>query len=821
MEKYNVTGMSCSACSSAVEKAVKQVDGVTACSVNLLTNSMTVSGSADKESIISAVERAGYGAYISGEKQTSKEKVDNDTKKIKSRLISSLIFLVVLMYVSMGHMMAGFPLPQFFENNHIALGILQLILSGIVLVINSKFFINGYKSAVKKAPNMDTLVALGSGVSFIYSIFVLFAMTDAQIKGNVDLVIHYSHDFYFESAAMILTLITVGKMLESYSKGKTTNAIKSLVELTPKTATVIVDDDEKVIKIDEVKVGDVFIVRPGESIPVDGIVIEGFAAVDESMLTGESIPVNKKEGDYVSGATINKSGYIKCIAEKVGEGTTLSQIIKLVTDAQATKAPISKVADKVSGVFVPAVLLIAIITFAVWMILGETFAFSLTRAISVLVISCPCALGLATPVAIMVGSGVGAKNGILFKTAAACEIVGKTQIAVLDKTGTITKGIPEVTDIFQIDSIDSKEFLSLAYSLEIKSEHPLSKAIIKKAENENIPLYETTDFEAVSGNGVKAKLDGIDLYGGNLRFVESFVTIPERFKKQATELADMGKTPLYFAYNDSFIGIIAAGDILKEDSRDAVAELKHMGIKVYMLTGDNERTAKTIAKQVGIDNVIAGVLPDDKERTIQDLKEKGKVLMVGDGINDALALTTADIGMAIGAGTDVAIDAADVILMKNSLFDVPKAIILGRKMLKNIYENLFWAFIYNAIGIPIAAGVFINILGLKLSPMFGALAMSLSSFCVVMNALRLNVIKFKNPKNENEKESKTMTITLKIDGMMCPHCEARVKKSLEALDGVEEVIASHEKGTAEIKLSTQVAENILKQTVEEQGYTVL
>ena len=526
MEKYNVTGMSCSACSSAVEKAVKQVDGVTACSVNLLTNSMTVSGSADKESIISAVERAGYGAYISGEKQTSKEKVDNDTKKIKSRLISSLIFLVVLMYVSMGHMMAGFPLPQFFENNHIALGILQLILSGIVLVINSKFFINGYKSAVKKAPNMDTLVALGSGASFIYSIFVLFAMTDAQIKGNVDLVIHYSHDFYFESAAMILTLITFGKMLESYSKGKTTNAIKSLVELTPKTATVIVDDDEKVIKIDEVKVGDVFIVRPGESIPVDGIVIEGFAAVDESMLTGESIPVNKKEGDYVSGATINKSGYIKCIAEKVGEGTTLSQIIKLVTDAQATKAPISKVADKVSGVFVPAVLLIAIITFAVWMILGETFAFSLTRAISVLVISCPCALGLATPVAIMVGSGVGAKNGILFKTAAACEIVGKTQIAVLDKTGTITKGIPEVTDIFQIDSIDSKEFLSLAYSLEIKSEHPLSKAIIKKAENENIPLYETTDFEAVSGNGVKAKLDGIDLYGGNLRFVESFVTIP-------------------------------------------------------------------------------------------------------------------------------------------------------------------------------------------------------------------------------------------------------------------------------------------------------
>ncbi len=825
MEKYNITGMSCSACSSAVEKAVSEVSGVTKCSVNLLTNTMIVEGTADQESIIEAVENAGYGAYVSGEKKSTEKDFDADTKKIRTRLIASLIFLAILMYVSMGHMMAGFPMPKFFEHNHIALGILQLLLSGIILVINNKFFVNGYKGAVKKAPNMDTLVALGAGASFIYSVYVLFAMTDAQLKGDMDLVMGYMHEFYFESAAMILALITVGKMLESYSKGKTTNAIKSLVELAPKTAVILIDGKEKVIPVRDVKIGDIFIVRLGENIPVDGIVIEGSSAVDESMLTGESIPVDKVIDSHVSQATINKSGYLKCRAEKVGDDTALSQIIKMVTDAQATKAPISKVADKVSGIFVPVVLIISLITFVIWTISGKTLGFSLARAISVLVISCPCALGLATPVAIMVGSGVGAKNGILFKSAAACEIAGKTQIAVLDKTGTITKGVPEVTDIIPAENIDETEFLKLAYSLEIKSEHPLSKAIIKKAEEENLQTLEVTEFEALSGNGLKAKLCEKDLYGGKLEFIETVTYVSDELKKQAEDLADDGKTPLYFAYNGNLLGIIAVSDVIKEDGKNAIAELKNMGISVYMLTGDNERTAKAIAKKVGIDNVIAGVLPYDKEKTITNLKQKGKVLMVGDGINDAPALTSADSGMAIGAGTDVAIDAADIVLMKNNLCDVPAAIRLGRIMLRNIHENLFWAFIYNAIGIPLASGVWINTFGWKLNPMFGALAMSLSSFCVVMNALRLNLIDFKNPKRykkiKHKKENKIVTKTLKIEGMMCKHCEARVKKCLEAIDGVDEVIASHEKGTAEIKLSKDITDDILKKTVIEQGYDVI
>lgn len=825
MQKYNVTGMSCAACSSAVEKAVSSIEGVTSCNVNLLTNSMIVEGNASSLEIISAVEKAGYGASIYGEKRKEKKTDNEEIKRLLLRLITSSFFLVLLMYISMGHSMAGWSLPAFFEGNHIAVGILQMLLSAIIIIINGKFFVNGFKGVIRKAPNMDTLVALGSGVSFIYSLFLLFVMTDAQLNGNHELVMNCMHDFYFESAAMILVLITVGKTLESYSKGKTTNAIKSLMELAPKTATVIIDGKEVTVNAENVKIGDVFVVRPGESVPVDGIIIEGETAIDESMLTGESIPVDKFRGDCVSAATINRSGFIKCQAEKVGEGTTLSQIIKMVSDAAASKAPISKVADKVSGVFVPIVLAIALVTLAVWLAVGESIGFSLARAISVLVISCPCALGLATPVAIMVGNGVGAKNGILFKTAAASETVGKVKVAVLDKTGTITKGEPEVTDIIPISEIEENFLLKIAGSLEAKSEHPLSKAIIKKTEELKTEVLNVSNFEAVSGKGLKAFCDGEMVYGGNSAFVETFVNIPDELKLEAEKLSDEGKTSLYFAKGNVLLGIIAVSDVIKEDSRQAIDELKSMGINVIMLTGDNERTANAIGKTVGVDKVIAGVLPSEKEKTVNNLKSSGKVLMVGDGINDAPALTSADVGMAIGAGTDVAIDAADVILVKSNLSDVPAAVKLGRAMLKNIYENLFWAFIYNVIGIPLAAGVWINIFGWKLSPMFGAAAMSVSSFCVVMNALRLNFVKIRNSRKNNKmninKEKKTMVKTIKIEGMMCPHCEGRVKNALEMLSEVKEAVVSHEKGTAEIILNSDVTIDILKKTVEEQGYNVI
>ncbi|MBE7027611.1 MAG: heavy metal translocating P-type ATPase [Ruminococcaceae bacterium] len=825
MKKYNVTGMSCAACSSAVEKAVLSIESVSSCSVNLLTNSMVVDGSASDEEIISSVEKAGYSASVAGEDKKEIKTEDNEIKKLLLRLISSSVFLAVLMYFSMGHSMAGWPLPDFFEGNYVAIAIVQLLLSAIIMVINGKFFVNGFKGALRKAPNMDTLVALGSGVSFVYSLYPLFAMTDAQIKGNHELVMNYMHDLYFESAAMILVLITVGKTLEAYSKGKTTSAIKSLVELAPKTASVIVDGKEIKVLAGDVKVGDIFVVRPGEKIPVDGVVIDGETSIDESMLTGESIPVDKAKGDNVSAGTINRSGFVKCEAMRVGEGTTLSQIINMVNDAAASKAPISRFADKVSGVFVPVVLAIASVTLLAWILAGESVGFSLLRSISVLVISCPCALGLATPVAIMVGSGIGAKNGILFKTAAASEIVGKINFAVLDKTGTITKGKPEVTDIIPFGETNERTLLENAFSLEQKSEHPLSKAIIKKAEEMNIGYFEVNDFKAISGNGLTAYFSGEMLCGGNQIFVEKVADIPNELTEKARKLSEDGKTPLFFARENNLLGIIAVSDVIKDDSIKAIKELKGMGITVVMLTGDNVKTANAIGKKVGVDRVIAGVGPADKQKAVSELKSEGKVLMVGDGINDAPALMSADIGMAIGAGTDVAIDAADVVLIKSRLSDVPAAVRLGRVMLKNIYENLFWAFIYNIIGIPLAAGVWINIFGWKLSPMFGAAAMSLSSFCVIINALRLNFVNIRNNKKDKKirrnKRERSMVKIIKIEGMMCPHCEGRVKCALESLDQVTEAKVSHESKTAELILTAQVSDEVLKTTVEEQGYKVI
>ena len=846
MEQYLVTGMSCAACSARVEKAVSKVPGVTGCSVSLLTNSMGVEGNADPKAVIAAVQEAGYGASLkisgagadivaaemSNDAEHSPEDVltDRETPVLKKRLISSVGFLVVLMYFSMGHMMWGWPLPAFFEHNHVAVGMVQLLLTAIVMVINQKFFISGFKSLWHKAPNMDTLVALGSAAAFGYSTVALFAMTGARARGDGEAVMEYMHEFYFESAAMILALITVGKMLEARSKGKTTDALKSLMKLTPKTATVLQDGQEVTVPIKQVKKGDIFVVRPGESIPVDGIVLEGISAVDESALTGESIPVDKAGGDQVSAATINQSGFIKCEATRVGEDTTLSKIIQLVSDAAATKAPIAKVADKVSGIFVPTVIVIALATIAVWLLLGEGIGFALARGISVLVISCPCALGLATPVAIMVGSGMGAKQGILFKTAVSLETAGKTQIVVLDKTGTITSGEPNVTDIIP-EGRKCEDLLALAYALEKKSEHPLAKAILQEAENRGLVLEEVTEFQALPGSGLTGILNGRIVSGGNYKFISGSVAISGQMKAQSEQLAEEGKTPLFFAVDGDLAGIIAVADVIKEDSAGAVQQLQNMGIQVIMLTGDNERTAKAIGKQAGVDRVIAGVLPEEKESVIRQLKEQGKVTMVGDGINDAPALTRADVGIAIGAGTDVAIDAADVVLVKSRLSDVPAAIRLSRATLRNIHQNLFWAFFYNIIGIPLAAGVFIPVLGWQLNPMFGAAAMSLSSFCVVSNALRLNLFKMhdgsKNHKikdrkveTEEVKENKIMEKTMKIEGMMCGHCEARVKKVLEKLEAVETAIVSHEEGTAVVTLKTEVSNEELKKVIEDQDYTV-
>lgn len=830
MKKFNVTGMSCAACSSRVEKAVSKVEGVQSCSVSLLTNSMGVEGSASDESIIAAVEKAGYGASVAGaEKKQSAETdqlKDKDTPVLMHRLIASVGFLVVLMYISMGHMMWGWPLPAFFADNHIAMGLAQLLLCVIIMVINQKFFINGFKGLIHRSPNMDTLVALGSGASFVYSVYALFAMTDAQVKGNAELVMSYMHEFYFESAAMILTLITVGKMLEAHSKGKTTNALKALLNLAPKKATLLIDGKETEVTVDKVKKGDVFVVRPGESIPVDAEITDGSTAVDESALTGESIPVDKVVGDTVSAGTINKSGFIKCSATAVGENTALSQIIKMVSDAAATKAPVAKIADKVSGVFVPTVIVIAIITIAVWLLCGQTVGYALARGISVLVISCPCALGLATPVAIMVGNGMGARKGILFKTAASLEEAGKTQIAVLDKTGTITKGEPKVTDIIPFE-ITENELLKYAYSIEVKSEHPLAKAIIVKAEELSLNPYEVTDFKAESGNGLSAEYNGKRIIGGSKKYISSIIGISNDILKKADKLSEEGKTPLFFMFDNKLLGIIAVADVIKEESPQAIKQLQNMGIKVVMLTGDNERTAKAVGKLAGVDEVIAGVMPDGKEKVVAELKKQGKVLMVGDGINDAPALTRADIGMAIGSGTDIAIDAADVVFMKSKLTDVPAAVRLSRKTLRNIHENLFWAFIYNVIGIPLAAGVWIPLLGWQLNPMFGAAAMSLSSFCVVTNALRLNFFDITNPKKDrkikykSKKDDNAMTKTMKIDGMMCSHCEGRVKQSLEGLAQVSQAEVSHEKGTAVVTLSADVSNDVLKKTVEDQGYKVI
>lgn len=830
MKKFNVTGMSCAACSSRVEKAVSKVEGVQSCSVSLLTNSMGVEGSASEESIIAAVEKAGYGASVAGaEKKQSAETdqlKDKDTPVLMHRLIASVGFLVVLMYISMGHMMWGWPLPAFFADNHIAMGLAQLLLCVIIMVINQKFFINGFKGLIHRSPNMDTLVALGSGASFVYSVYALFAMTDAQVKGNADLVMSYMHEFYFESAAMILTLITVGKMLEAHSKGKTTNALKALLNLAPKKATLLIDGKETEVTVDKVKKGDVFVVRPGESIPVDAEITDGSTAVDESALTGESIPVDKVVGDTVSAGTINKSGFIKCSATAVGEDTALSQIIKMVSDAAATKAPVAKIADKVSGVFVPTVIVIAIITIAVWLLCGQTVGYALARGISVLVISCPCALGLATPVAIMVGNGMGARKGILFKTAASLEEAGKTQIAVLDKTGTITKGEPKVTDIIPFE-ITENELLKYAYSIEAKSEHPLAKAIIVKAEELSLNPYEVTDFKAESGNGLSAEYNGERIIGGSKKYISSLIGISNDILSKADKLSEEGKTPLFFMLDNKLLGIIAVADVIKEESPKAIKQLQNMGIKVVMLTGDNERTAKAVGKLAGVDEVIAGVMPDGKEKVVAELKKQGKVLMVGDGINDAPALTRADIGMAIGSGTDIAIDAADVVFMKSKLTDVPAAVRLSRKTLRNIHENLFWAFIYNVIGIPLAAGVWIPLLGWQLNPMFGAAAMSLSSFCVVTNALRLNFFDITNPKKDRKIKSKSkkddnaMTKTMKIDGMMCSHCEGRVKQSLEGLAQVSQAEVSHEKGTAVVTLTAEVSNDVLKKTVEDQGYNVI
>ena len=808
----------------------KRQEGVQSCSVSLLTNSMGVEGSASEESIIAAVEKAGYGASVSdAEKKQSAETdqlKDKDTPVLMHRLIASVGFLVVLMYISMGHMMWGWPLPAFFADNHIAMGLAQLLLCVIIMVINQKFFISGFKGLIHRSPNMDTLVALGSGASFVYSVYALFAMTDAQVKGNADLVMSYMHEFYFESAAMILTLITVGKMLEAHSKGKTTNALKALLNLAPKKATLLIDGKETEVTVDKVKKGDVFVVRPGESIPVDAEITDGSTAVDESALTGESIPVDKVVGDTVSAGTINKAGFIKCSATAVGEDTALSQIIKMVSDAAATKAPVAKIADKVSGVFVPAVIVIALITIAVWLLCGQTVGYALARGISVLVISCPCALGLATPVAIMVGNGMGARKGILFKTAASLEETGKTQIAVLDKTGTITKGEPKVTDIIPFE-ITENELLKYAYSIEAKSEHPLAKAIIVKAEELSLNPYEVTDFKAESGNGLSAEYNGKRIIGGSKKYISSIIGISNDILSKADKLSEEGKTPLFFMLDNKLLGIIAVADVIKEESPKAIKQLQNMGIKVVMLTGDNERTAKAVGKLAGVNEVIAGVMPDGKEKVVAELKKQGKVLMVGDGINDAPALTRADIGMAIGSGTDIAIDAADVVFMKSKLTDVPAAVRLSRKTLRNIHENLFWAFIYNVIGIPLAAGVWIPLLGWQLNPMFGAAAMSLSSFCVVTNALRLNFFDITNPKKDrkikykSKKDDNAMTKTMKIDGMMCSHCEGRVKQSLEGLAQVSQAEVSHEKGTAVVTLTAEVSNDVLKKTVEDQGYNVI
>jgi len=874
MKQYSVTGMSCAACSARVEKAVSKVPGVTGCSVSLLTNSMGVEGTAEARDVIAAVQDAGYGASLKGASADTADPVesgnmsgsgtysdmedalkDRETPVLKKRLITSLLFLILLMYVSMGHTMWNWPLPGFLEGNHIAVGLLQLLLAGIVMVINQKFFISGFKSLWHRAPNMDTLVALGSGAAFVYSTAALFAMTDAQLQGDAEAVMEYMHEFYFEAAAMILALITVGKMLEARSKGRTTDALKGLMKLAPKTAVLLKDGTETVVPIETVKKGDIFLVRPGENIPVDGVVLEGNSTVNEAALTGESIPVDKKPGDGISAATLNQAGFIKCEATRVGEDTTLSQIIQMVSDAAATKAPIAKVADKVSGIFVPTVICIALVTMGAWLLLGESIGFSLARGISVLVISCPCALGLATPVAIMVGNGMGAKRGILFKTAESLEETGKVQMVVLDKTGTITSGEPRVTDMIPADGMDKRKLLQLACGLEAKSEHPLARAILQEAEAYGMKPEPVENFQALPGNGLQAVSEGRQLWGGNEVFISEKVRIPEELKEQAKILARSGKTPLFFAENDHLAGIIAVADVIKEDSPQAIRELQNMGIRVIMLTGDNEGTARAIGAQAGVDQVIAGVLPEGKEAVIRKLQEHGKVAMVGDGINDAPALTRADMGIAIGAGTDVAIDAADVVLMKSRLLDVPAAIRLSRATLRNIHENLFWAFFYNCIGIPLAAGLFIPVLGWQLNPMFGAAAMSLSSFCVVSNALRLNFFRMydstrdhvrktkyvylpgeeKNPQEETsgnhheesnnievqkEKENETMTKTMKIEGMMCGHCEARVKKVLEKLEAVESALVSHEKGTAVVTLTADISNEELKKVVEEQDYTV-
>ena len=855
MEQYNVTGMSCAACSARVEKAVKKVPGVTSCSVSLLTNSMGVEGTASSAAIIQAVQEAGYGASpkAAGAAAASSPSADLDaladheTPKLKRRLIASLGFLLVLMYFSMGHMMWGWPLPHWFDGNHVAMGLVQLLLAGIVMVINQKFFINGFKGLIHGSPNMDTLVAMGSMASFVWSTYALFAMTRAQVDGNDELVMHYMMEFYFESAAMILTLITVGKMLEARSKGKTTDALKSLMKLAPKTATLLRDGAEVTVPIEQVQKGDIFVVRPGENIPVDGVVLEGSSAVNESALTGESIPVDKAAGDKVSAATTNQSGFLKCEATRVGEDTTLAQIIRMVSDAAATKAPIAKIADTVSGFFVPAVISISVLTTLVWLLLGREFGYALARGISVLVISCPCALGLATPVAIMVGNGLGARNGILFKTAASLEAAGRTQIVALDKTGTITSGEPRVTDILPAEGVSESELLTLAASLEQKSEHPLAKAVLAYAETETIACPDVTDFAALPGNGLSARLDGMEIYGGNAEFIATKASVPAELQAEAARLAAEGKTPLFFGGAGRLMGVIAVADTLKEDSPRAIRELQNMGIRVVMLTGDNQRTADAIGRQAGVDEVIAGVLPDGKEAVIRQLQASGKVAMVGDGINDAPALTRADTGIAIGAGTDVAIDAADVVLMNSRLSDVPAAIRLSRATLRNIHENLFWAFIYNIIGIPLAAGVFIPF-GLTLNPMFGAAAMSLSSFCVVSNALRLNLFDLHSTKHDRKpksaalpaapvqpaaaentaepvsapvvKEDNAMKKTLHVEGMMCGHCEARVKKALEALPAVDEAVVSHEAGTAIVTLNAEVSDADLKKAVEDQDYKV-
>lgn len=848
MEQYIVTGMSCAACSARVEKAVSEVEGVTSCSVSLLTNSMGVEGTASSSAIIQAVEEAGYGASPKGGQEQSKEGgfdslqdslKDRETPVLRRRLLSSVIFLLLLMYLSMGHMMWGWPLPSFFEGNHVAMGLAQLLLTVIIMVLNQKFFISGFKSLRHRAPNMDTLVALGSSAAFVYSTYALFAMTDAQVKGDADAVMGYMHEFYFESAAMILTLITVGKMLEAYSKGKTTDALKGLMNLAPKTAVLVRNGAEVEVPVEQVKKGDIYVVRPGGNIPVDGVVLEGNSAVDESALTGESIPVDKAQGDSVSAATINQSGVLRCEAARVGEDTTLSKIIQMVSDAAATKAPIAKIADQVSGVFVPAVVTIAVITILVWLLLGKDIGFALARGISVLVISCPCALGLATPVAIMVANGVGARNGILFKTAVSMEETGKTAIVALDKTGTITQGEPKVTDLLPAEDVTEGQLLADAFHLEQMSEHPLARAVLDYGTQKGVSSKKVSAFQALPGNGLSAVCEGVHLTGGSVAYISSRTALSDKVKQQAQELADQGKTPLCFLRDDRYIGMIAVADVIKEDSPRAIRELRNMGIHVVMLTGDNRRTAEAIGAQAGVDEVVADVLPDGKENVIRELQKFGKVAMVGDGINDAPALTRADMGIAIGAGTDVAIDAADVVLMKSRLSDVPAAIRLSRAALRNIHENLFWAFIYNVIGIPLAAGVWIPLFGWKLNPMFGAAAMSLSSFCVVTNALRLNLFKLHNAgrdhkrkdaiavdiisdnSNNKKEEDNKMTKTIHIEGMMCGHCEAHVKKALEAIDGVAEAQASHEKGTAVVTLTADVADDVLTKAVEEQDYKVI